>query len=98
MNGLEVVGQRRARATQAPLEPPDLGDAPSEATPRWLTTRQLAAYLGYTGKRAQGAAQKFVKRHWLRRRWRSQRVSLVDRLEVDAVIEGRRAWGGRHGR
>lgn len=89
MNRREVIGQGRARAPQAPLQAPDLDDAPLETLPRYLTTRELAAYLNYTGKRAQGAAQKFVKRHGLRRRWRSRCVALVLRADVDAVLEGR---------
>lgn len=89
MNRREVIRQGRAGAPQAPLQAPDLDDAPLETLPRYLTTRELAAYLGYTGKRAQGAAQKFVKRHGLRRRWRSQCVVLVLRADVDAVLDGR---------
>lgn len=60
--------------------------------PEYLTTRELADYLGYRGKRRQGAAQKFIARAGIRRYWRSARVSLVKRADVDAVVAGRSMW------
>lgn len=82
------VVQRGVGAREASFEAPDLARAAGE----YLTTRELAAYLGYRGKRAQGAAQKFVARAGLRRYWRSARVSLVRRADVDAVLAGKARW------
>lgn len=96
MNLGEVIPERRRRATQAQLQAPDLVDPPRQALPRFLTTRELAAYLRYTGKKAQNAAQAFVKRHGLPRRWRGRCV-LIARADVDAVLEGRRSHGDRVG-
>lgn len=55
----------------------------------YLTTRDLAAYLCYRGRRTQGAAQKFIARNGLRRYWRGRCV-LVKRSDVDAVLAGQR--------
>lgn len=57
--------------------------------PRYFTTRELADELRYVGANAQCSAQKFVKRHGLRRYWRG-RVVLVKRDDVEDVIAGRR--------
>lgn len=98
MNREEVVLERRHRATQPALQPPDLGDAPLEAPSEYLTSRQLARLLGYRGESAQSSANKFTKRHGLRRYWRSAQVALVRRADVEAVLQGRRQMGVSHGR
>ena len=59
------------------------------ALSRYLTTRELAEYLRYVGANAQCSAQKFIKRHGLRRYWRGRSV-LVMRADVEDVIAGRR--------
>jgi hypothetical protein len=77
--------QEGARSTD---RAPETAAGGADPLPRFLTTRQLAAYLCYTGPNAQQSAQKFVKRHGLARRWRGRCV-LIARADVDAVIEGR---------
>lgn len=94
MNREEVVIERGHRAPKPTLQPADLADAAGEAAPKYLTSRQLAAYLGFRGKTPECSANKFVKRHGLRRYWRSQRAALVLRADVDRVLEGKVAWRG----
>jgi hypothetical protein len=57
--------------------------------PVYLTTMQLADYLGYVGQHRQCSAQKFIRRRGLRRYWRSGRVVLVKRADVDNMLAGR---------
>lgn len=54
----------------------------------YLTTAELASYLGYEGKRKQGAAQKWIARTGIRCHWRSERCKLVKRSDVDAIVSG----------
>lgn len=95
MNRQDVILERGHRAPKPALQAPDLRDAPLEPAPKFLTSRELAAYLRYGGKTPECSANKFTKRHGLRRYWRN-RTALVLRADVDAVLEGRR-MGVSHG-
>lgn len=100
MNREQVVLEGRNASPKAPLKSPNLADAPLQAPPEFLTSRQLAAYLGYGGKTPECSANKFTQRHGLRRYWRSQRVALVRRVDVDRVLQGKAVWsrgGVSHG-
>ena len=66
------------------------------AEARYFTTRELADELRYVGANAQCSAQKFIKRHGLRRFWRG-RVVLVRRADVENVIAGRVRTDGAPG-
>lgn len=56
------------------------------AKPEWLTTVQVAAYLGYRGKHARESAHRWIARKQIRKHYRSQRCVLVRRADVDAEL------------
>ena len=62
----------------------DLAPTPAE----YLTVRELAALLRYTGKHAPKTARKWLERTGVRRHYRSGRVALVKRTDVDRVLAG----------
>jgi hypothetical protein len=90
MHREDVIFERGHRTPKSALQAADLRDAPLETAPKFLTSRELAAYLRYGGKTPECSANKFTKRHGLRRYWRN-RTALVMRADVDAVLEGRHA-------
>lgn len=85
--------QRRGVDAQARLELPHLANAVAgQGDGVYLTYRQLAAYLQFTGKRAPEAARKWFDRNrknGVRRVWRGA-AWLIVRADVDAVLAGRR--------
>jgi hypothetical protein len=93
MRTASARGERREALAGRVADAPEPHEALFAPLPEYLTTRQLAEYLGYAGKRRKGAAQKFIDRKGLRRYWRSARVSMVRRADVDAVLAGRVQWG-----
>lgn len=57
------------------------------ATTGYLTLRQAADYLGYTGTARREAARKFVVRHGIPKFWRG-RAWLVKPEDLDRVLRG----------
>lgn len=53
----------------------------------YRTFAQLAPYLGFHGKRAAGAARKWVMRHRVPKKWRGN-AWLVSLADVDYVLKG----------
>ncbi|MCC6989909.1 MAG: hypothetical protein IT181_12970 [Acidobacteria bacterium] len=89
MNREQVVLEGRDGTSKATLQAPHLADPSSQPTSKYLTSRQLADYLGFGGKTPQCSANKFIQRNGLRRYWRSSVVALVLRADVDRVLEGK---------
>ncbi|CAB4177468.1 hypothetical protein UFOVP998_54 [uncultured Caudovirales phage] len=55
----------------------------------FVTFRQLAAYLGFAGKRNAGAARKWVLRNRVPKTWRGG-AWIIRLADVDRVLSGQR--------
>ena len=60
------------------------------APSNYLTLRQAADYLGYSGKAKREAARKFVERNGVPKWWRG-RAWLVKPEDLDRALRGERA-------